>query len=176
MGKADFWADGEWNFYCDFCGAKNKSSRAMKTWDGYYVCKHHKEMRNPQDFIRGVKDNQSVPWTRPEPQDVFVPSCTQQGSTAIPGYAVPGCSIPGNYSVMFIAIAPAGTYTQAQIALAQSFFTVPYLPPVCTFAGRLAIPSYAVPGCALSGNGPFIASNSVPSYALSGLAVPSVTY
>ena len=66
MGIADRYADGEWNFYCDLCGRKAKSSTAMKTWDNHYVCRHHKEVRNPQDFLRGVKEHQSVPWTRPE--------------------------------------------------------------------------------------------------------------
>ena len=76
MADADFWADGKWNFFCDLCGRKQKSSRAMKTWQGLYVCRHHKEVRNPQDFLRGVKDDQSVPWTRPEktPETFVSPS------------------------------------------------------------------------------------------------------
>jgi hypothetical protein len=44
----------------------------MKTWDNHWVCRHHKEVRNPQDFIKGVKDNQSVPWSRLEATDTFV--------------------------------------------------------------------------------------------------------
>lgn len=63
-GQADYAAPGQWNFYCDLCGAKRKSGTAQRTWDGHYVCSHHKEVRNPQDFVRGVKDDQSVPWTR----------------------------------------------------------------------------------------------------------------
>ena len=73
MSSKDYFADGQWNFFCDLCGAKNKSSDARKTWDNFYVCSHHKEVRNPQDFLRGVKDDQSVPWTRPEAPDSFVP-------------------------------------------------------------------------------------------------------
>lgn len=64
MGQYDYYASGEWNFYCDLCGKKNKSGNAMKTWDNHYVCKHHKEVRNPQDFVRGVADDQTVPWVR----------------------------------------------------------------------------------------------------------------
>ena len=64
-GKADFFKDGEWNFYCDLCGAKNKSGDAMKTWDGHYVCSFHKEVRNPQDYQRAIRDDRTVPWTRP---------------------------------------------------------------------------------------------------------------
>ncbi len=72
MGIADRYADGEWNFQCDLCGRKAKSSTAMKTWDNHYVCQHHKEVRNPQDFVAGVKDDQTVPWTRSTPADTFV--------------------------------------------------------------------------------------------------------
>ncbi len=56
---------GEWNFACDLCGKIAKSGTAERTWNGHYVCKHHKESRNPQDFMRGVADVQAVPWTRP---------------------------------------------------------------------------------------------------------------
>ena len=73
MGRSDYFASGQWNFFCDFCGAKEKSSNGERTWNGYYVCRYHREERNPQDFVRGIKDNQSVPWTRPEFVDVFVP-------------------------------------------------------------------------------------------------------
>lgn len=72
-GSADFYADGQWNFFCDLCGRKNKSSDGVKTWDNHYVCRHHKEVRNPQDFVRGVKDDPSVPWVRAEAPDDFVP-------------------------------------------------------------------------------------------------------
>ena len=67
MGSADYFADGQWNFYCDLCGKKAKSGTAMKTWDNHYVCAHHKEVRNPQDFIRGKAEQPGVPWTRPDP-------------------------------------------------------------------------------------------------------------
>lgn len=95
-GKADFYADGQWNFYCDLCGAKTKSSDAMKTWDNFMVCKHHKEARNPQDFIRGIKDRMSVPWTRPTAEDGDAnPHCTTAGRNAIPGLGVAGCMVAG---------------------------------------------------------------------------------
>ena len=36
-------------------------------------CRHDWEIRQPQDFVRGVADTQIAPWTRPEPTDSFVP-------------------------------------------------------------------------------------------------------
>jgi hypothetical protein len=64
MSRADYFAPGQWNFYCDLCGRKNKSGNAMLTWDGHYVCKEHKEVRNPQDFVRGVAAEAAIPWRR----------------------------------------------------------------------------------------------------------------
>jgi hypothetical protein len=64
MSRADYFAPGQWNFYCDLCGRKNKSGNAMLTWDGHYVCKEHKEVRNPQDFVRGVVAEAAIPWRR----------------------------------------------------------------------------------------------------------------
>lgn len=108
MGKADYFESGQWNFTCDLCGAKNKSNRAMFTWNGLFVCKHHKEVRNPQDFLRGVKDNQSVPWSRPwEPplcdttSFPYTAYCTLQSRNAIPGFALPGCVVPSFKNLAF---------------------------------------------------------------------------
>jgi hypothetical protein len=102
-GEADFFANGEWNFFCDLCGRKQKSGRSMKTWNNLRVCKHHREKRNPQDFLRGVKDDQSVPWSRPEKEpETFVGFCTLQSSNAIPGFGVPGCMIPGLVNLAFL--------------------------------------------------------------------------
>ena len=69
-----YYAPGEWNFICDLCGDIEKSSNGRKTWDNFYVCARHKETRNPQDFVRGVRDNQTVPWTRSRAVDAFVVS------------------------------------------------------------------------------------------------------
>lgn len=43
-----------------------------RTWDGLYVCAEDFETRHPQDFVRGRKDNQSVPNPRPEPSGIYV--------------------------------------------------------------------------------------------------------
>ena len=108
MGDADFYKSGSWNFVCDLCGRKQKSDRAMFTWQGLYVCRHHRELRNPQDFLRGVKDNQSVPWSRPYRPPLcdttefpYTQTCTLQGKNAIPGFAIPGCAVPAYVNTAF---------------------------------------------------------------------------
>lgn len=60
----------DWNAICDRCGEKFHASDLKKTWDGLYVCKLDWEVRHPMDFQRGIKDDPSVPWTRPVGTDV----------------------------------------------------------------------------------------------------------
>lgn len=85
MGKADFLAKGQWNAFCDRCGEKRKSKDLKKTWDGYYVCPESCwEVRHPQDFLRGVKDDQSVPWTRPEQPDQVTDNSSWATPTSVP--------------------------------------------------------------------------------------------
>ena len=66
MGKADHYRKGVWNAICDTCGLKFKSDQLYKTWDGYMVCTKCWEPRQPQDFVRGRRDIQRVPWDRPD--------------------------------------------------------------------------------------------------------------
>jgi hypothetical protein len=71
-GEADYLLPGDWNVTCDLCGRKAKAINVEKTWDNQYVCRHHKERRNPQDYLRGIKDDPSVPFSRPQPPLSFV--------------------------------------------------------------------------------------------------------
>jgi len=51
-------------------------------WDGYWVCEQCWEIRNPQDFIKPIPDNPSVPWSTGDPPPIFI-----DGSTTTPqGY------------------------------------------------------------------------------------------
>ena len=72
MGDADHYKHGDYNAICDKCGFKYKASQLRRTWDNLMVCKKDWEPRQPQDFVKGVKDKQTVPWARPEPENVFV--------------------------------------------------------------------------------------------------------
>lgn len=99
MGQPNYFAGGDWNAVCSECGRKRKASQLVKNWQGLYRCPEHNEPRQPQDFVRGVKDDQSVPWAQlPAGKDTtkFVSICTLNGQAALPGYAIPGCMVPGN--------------------------------------------------------------------------------
>ena len=68
---------GEWLVVCDRCGWKRFASQVVETWDGLMVCSPKVkdgcfETRHPQDFIRIVKDDPSVPFIRSRSSDVLV--------------------------------------------------------------------------------------------------------
>lgn len=94
-GRADYFEPGDWNASCSLCGRKRKASQMVKNWQGYWRCPEHNEPRQPQDFIKGIQDIQTVPWSQP-PTDIGLSVCTLNGQCAIPGVATPGCMLPGN--------------------------------------------------------------------------------
>lgn len=63
---------GAWNAICDRCGFEHKSYELSKEWTGLRVCSKCFEYRHPQDFVKGVPDRQSPPWTRPEAADNYL--------------------------------------------------------------------------------------------------------
>lgn len=100
--RADHYAEGDWNAVCYECGRKRKASTLVKHWQGYWVCPEHWEARHPQDFVRGVPERASPPWTQPMPgTDAFLAVCSPNGLSAVPGEAQPGCAVPGYLSPMF---------------------------------------------------------------------------
>lgn len=63
---------GDWNAICDRCGFKFKASMLRREWTNLMVCSRCFEVRHPQDLLRSRRELESVPWSRPEPSDVFV--------------------------------------------------------------------------------------------------------
>jgi len=62
-----------WNAYCDSCGFKFKSDQLVKRWDGMMVDRACWEPRQPQDFLRAVKETSNIlPWTRPDTDGISV--------------------------------------------------------------------------------------------------------
>ena len=73
MGQADFLRLGDYNAQCYECGRKFKFGDLKRHWKGYYVCSQDWEERQPQDFVRGSSDAQTVPYAQPEPAPAFAP-------------------------------------------------------------------------------------------------------
>ena len=95
MSNSDGYSPGDWNAQCYRCGTKEKASRMEKQWQGFWVCHECWEPRQPQDFVRAIPDNPSVPWVQPVSWEYTGgPYCEPAWRAAIPSYAVPGCMIP----------------------------------------------------------------------------------
>ncbi len=54
----------------DYSGFKVPLSRLKKDWQGLYTVSP--DIRSPQDYVRGVKDVQALPFARPEPPNQFI--------------------------------------------------------------------------------------------------------
>ena len=107
-GRADFYLPGSWSARCSMCGAKRHANELVKNWQGLWRCQEHNEPRHPQDFVKAVVDDQSVPWNQPFSTDNYTSFCTFNGQSAIPGYAIPGCMIPGRTVISLDDTIPAG--------------------------------------------------------------------
>mgnify|MGYP003342889622 CR=1 FL=1 len=75
---------GDWIAMCDVCGRKYKASVLKKRWDGLMCCDDDWEIRQPQDFVRGIPDTQIAPWLRSEATNNFVAVTTAQPMTVYP--------------------------------------------------------------------------------------------
>tara|TARA_R110000868_G_scaffold70933_6_gene208222 strand:+ start:554 stop:1003 length:450 start_codon:yes stop_codon:yes gene_type:complete len=73
MSNINVYSKGDWNAICDVCGKQYKSTDLRKRWDNLWVCFRDYEERQPQDFVRGVADTQTIPWARSQGEDTFVP-------------------------------------------------------------------------------------------------------
>jgi hypothetical protein len=100
MSDADYLALGDWNANCSICGQKFKASELKKHWQGQWRCARDWEPRQPQDFVRGIAEAQTPPWTQVAGQS-FVAICSFDDRTAFPHRAIPGCVEPNFISLFF---------------------------------------------------------------------------
>jgi hypothetical protein len=130
-GRADYYADGDFNAVCSMCDRKRKASTMARNWQGLYRCPEHNEQRQPQDFVRDVKDVMTTPWGQP-PNDTYTIYCPINGMSAVPGYMVPGCSIVNrNYLLLGEGGPPYEMLSDAQGNVIQDPYTgQPILVPV----------------------------------------------
>ena len=88
-GPADYLELGKWNIICQRCGVKYKNDEIAKEWTGLLVCKKKCfDHRHPQDFVRGVTDDQSVPYSSPPPTDIDV-DVTYDTETGVQEHSIP---------------------------------------------------------------------------------------
>lgn len=70
---------GDYNVICDRCGFKYKASECKMEWDNLFVCSPCWETKQPQYFIKGVADKQTVPLARPRTVPQFINGLVNPG-------------------------------------------------------------------------------------------------
>lgn len=69
---SDNFKEGDFYRTSDRTGRKARASNTRKEWTGRIVEKDWWEPRQPQDFVRGLADRQTVPNPRPDTLPTFV--------------------------------------------------------------------------------------------------------
>jgi hypothetical protein len=65
VADTDYYKSGSWNLQCSICGRKLKADESVRNWAGQWRHIRCNEPRQVQDFVRGVPDDQSVPFSQP---------------------------------------------------------------------------------------------------------------
>lgn len=104
---------GSWNIICQRCGFKYKAHQVETEWTGLLVCKGQDtnqcwEPRNPQDLRRPPRIQRPLPWTRPEPADVFVFPNVELALSGVSGTGGVG-SLASSLSIELSGLAGTGS-------------------------------------------------------------------
>lgn len=85
MGTEKFYKPGSFYRICDRTGIAVRAGRTQREWQGLIVRKEVFEPRQPQDFVRGVNDIQTVPFARPRQTDTFIQMATNTSDFEVLG-------------------------------------------------------------------------------------------
>lgn len=89
MGRKLAFVPGSFYRTDDRTGFVQRAERTLLEWNGLMVDQSVYEPRQPQDFVKGVQDRQSVPDARPLAPNVFVgPFYVQLTAAAVIGQTV----------------------------------------------------------------------------------------
>lgn len=63
---------GTWTTVCDRTGFRLLNTQCRFEWNGLLVFDQVWEIRQPQDYLKGIPDDQSVPYARPMQEPTFL--------------------------------------------------------------------------------------------------------
>lgn len=78
MARDKHYIPGSFYRICERSGFKVRSFDTRKEWTGLIVRSQSWEPRQPQDFVKGVRDDQAVPDPRPRQVDQFISQNTNE--------------------------------------------------------------------------------------------------
>lgn len=146
MRIRDNFRKGQHLVICDRTGFQAHSGDVRKEWNHSVVRREDYEARHPQDFVRGVRDNQSVGNPRPGATDIPTHSETTLDAAELAGQTVLSVTSTGNMK--------AGD--SILVALDNEVF---HLSTIVSFsAGDTVTIADAIPSKAASGSKVLIAS------------------
>lgn len=67
-GGRDYYQPGTWNLMCAYCGRKRKGTEVVQDDEfarGLWCCPEHRDLRHPQEFARGIKEDMTVSKVQP---------------------------------------------------------------------------------------------------------------
>ena len=71
MGTERHYRPGSFYRICDRTGFAKRAEQTRKQWNNIIVWNDVWEIRQPQDFVRGISDDQTVPQARPRAVDAY---------------------------------------------------------------------------------------------------------
>lgn len=92
MADDKHYVPGSFYRICDRTGFKVRAGRTRKEWTGRIVRTQSFEMRQPQDFVKGVVDYQAVPDPRPRQTNRFINQDSGQPEFVVYGDSPLGAS------------------------------------------------------------------------------------
>lgn len=121
--------DGSFYRVDDRTGFTRRAEDTKEEWDGLIVAKDVWEPRQPQDLVKGIIDDQTVPNPRSVAPSQFVGPLYIEitanlavGTTAIPLQSLKGLNVGGKVGIML----DSGTlYNTSVVTLTSSGITIP---------------------------------------------------
>lgn len=142
--------DGSFYRVDDRTGFTRRAEDTKEEWDGLIVAKDVWEPRQPQDLVKGIIDDQTVPDPRSQapaqfigPLYIEITSTLGIGATAIPLQSLKGLNVGGKVGLMLDS---GALYNTSIASITSSGITIP--PPGIPFfitSGNL-LTAYEAPG------------------------------
>lgn len=149
MADDKHYVPGTWYRICDRSGFKVRSYDTKKQWNDLIVRQQSWESRQPQDFVRGVRDDQTVSEARPRQIDIYIGPLQATVATDAPAGAN---NIDINVSTRMLPddivqiILDDGTTFRATIISIPVSGTIQFTPPLpySASAGNVVVNATAV--------------------------------